>query len=99
MNRRDLQKKIGFITGELLREKGYIAFIDVFMKLGYLSQKDYDAWRMKRVPFLERVIMVLFVDAGERDGEGEVCVFAKCGTRRCALRSVSHRLACEGSRA
>lgn len=58
MNRRDLQKKLGPVTEELLREKGYIAFVDVFMKLGYLDPKDYEAWRMKRVPYLEKVIKV-----------------------------------------
>jgi len=58
MNRNDLQKKLGPITSELLRENGYIAFVDVFMKLGYLDPKDYEAWRMKRVPFLEKVINV-----------------------------------------
>ena len=58
MNRRDLQKKLGPVTEELLREKGYIAFVDVFMKLGYLEPKDYEAWRMKRVPYLEKVINV-----------------------------------------
>ena len=56
MNRRDLQKKVNAITGELLREKGHIALVDVFKKLGYLSQGDYEAWRMKRVPFIEKVI-------------------------------------------
>ena len=58
MNNRELQKKLGEIAGELLREKGYISFVDVFMKLGCLDPKDYEAWRMKRVPFLEKVIKV-----------------------------------------
>ena len=26
------------------------------MKLGYLSQVDYEHWRLKRVPYLERVL-------------------------------------------
>ena len=56
MNRRDLQKKLSIVTGELLRETGHIAFVDVFMKLGYLSQADYEAWRNKRIPFLEKAI-------------------------------------------
>lgn len=56
MNRRDLEKRVNAITGELIREKGHIAFVDVFMKLGYLNQADYEAWRNKRIPFLERVI-------------------------------------------
>lgn len=58
MNRRDLQKKALGLTGELLREKGHIAFVDVFMKLGYLDQQDYKAWRHRRVPYLEKAIKV-----------------------------------------
>ena len=56
MNRKQLESKLGVVTSGLLREKGYIAFVDVFMKLGYLDPKDYENWRMKRVPYLERVI-------------------------------------------
>jgi hypothetical protein len=54
--RRDLERALSPITSELLREKGYIGFVDVFMKLGYLSQSDYENWRFKRVPYLERVL-------------------------------------------
>ena len=58
MNRHDLRNKLSKVTNELLQEKGYIAFVDVFMKLGYLDPKNYEAWRMKRVPCLEKVINV-----------------------------------------
>ena len=27
-----------------------------YMKLGYLDSKDYENWRLKRIPYLERVI-------------------------------------------
>ena len=54
--RRELSKKIAPIGSELLKEKGYISFVDVFIKLGYLSQEDYERWRMKKVPYLEKVI-------------------------------------------
>ena len=58
MNRQHLQTKLGKVTSELFREKGYVAFVDVFMKLGYLAPKDYESWRMKRVPDLESVVGV-----------------------------------------
>ncbi|MCK5801953.1 MAG: hypothetical protein KAI66_03935 [Lentisphaeria bacterium] len=58
MNRQDLEKKVNAITGELLREKGYIAFVDVFIKLGYLDQKGHTAWRGRKVPFLEKILTV-----------------------------------------
>ncbi len=46
------------VTGPLLKKKGYISYVDVFMKLGYLSEKDYEDWRRKRVPYLEKVIKI-----------------------------------------
>ena len=39
LNRKQLQSKLGEITSVLLTEKGYISFVDVFMKLGYLDPK------------------------------------------------------------
>jgi hypothetical protein len=57
-NRRDLERALSTITSELLQEKGYICFVDVFMKLGYLSQSDYENWRFRRVSPLERVLNV-----------------------------------------
>lgn len=58
MNTQQLQSKLNVVTSKLLQEKGYIAFVDVFMALGYLDPKEYENWRMKRVPYLERVITV-----------------------------------------
>jgi len=58
MNRQELQTTLCIVTSELLREKGYISAVDVFMKLGYLDRKDYEAWRSRRVPCLQRVIKV-----------------------------------------
>jgi hypothetical protein len=57
-NRQDLEKALSTITSELLTEKGYICFVDVLMKLGYLSPSDYENWRLKRVSSLERVLNV-----------------------------------------
>jgi len=53
-----------------LKEKGYISFVDVFLKLGYLAKSDYEDWRFRRVlssaniqsgvitPFFEPIIVV-----------------------------------------
>lgn len=57
-NRQDLVRALGTITSELLKEKGFICFVDVFMRLGYLSRADYENWRFKRVSPLERVLTV-----------------------------------------
>ena len=56
MNRQQLQSKLSGVTSKLFREKGHIAFVDVFVELGYLNPKEYVDWRMKRVPYLESVI-------------------------------------------
>lgn len=58
LNRRELERKLSAVTWELLNEKGYVSFVDVFMKVGYLSKADYESWRFKRVPNLEKVIGV-----------------------------------------
>jgi hypothetical protein len=55
-NRQDLERALSTITSELLKEKGYLCFVDVFIKLGYLSKSDYENWRFKRVSPLERVL-------------------------------------------
>ena len=56
LNRQDLERALSTITSTLLKEKGYICFVDVFMKLGYLSHSDYENWRFRRVSCLERVL-------------------------------------------
>lgn len=55
MNRVELKKHVGDIGTLLIREKGYIAPVDVFMRLGLLSVKDYEAWRSGTVPYMEKV--------------------------------------------
>lgn len=56
MNRKQILEKISDATSKLIKEKGFISFVDVFMELGYLDKKDYEAWRMKRIPYLEKAI-------------------------------------------
>ena len=56
LNRRELIKKMNEISSEVLREKGYISFIDILTRMGKLTKDDYEAWRFSRVPYLERVV-------------------------------------------
>lgn|SRR5690554_708022 len=58
MNKKDTARKLSIVTTELLEKHGYISFDDVFIKLGYLDPKDYENWRRKRVPYLEKVIKI-----------------------------------------
>jgi hypothetical protein len=55
LNREDLIKKTEVHAISLLHTKGYISSVDVIMKLGYLSQSDYEKWRLGQVDYLERV--------------------------------------------
>lgn len=57
-NRQDLVRALSAVTSELLKEKGSICFVDVLMKLDYLSKSDYEHWRFQRVSPLERVLRV-----------------------------------------
>jgi len=58
MNRQQIVKKLSKITSALLIEKGYISFVDVLIRMGYISNEDYENWRFKKVPFLEKAINV-----------------------------------------
>ncbi|TCP23468.1 hypothetical protein EV207_13130 [Scopulibacillus darangshiensis] len=56
MNRHQLAKRIKRIMDQTIYEKGYITPVDVFLKLDKLSKQNYEAWRKKRIPYLERVM-------------------------------------------
>jgi hypothetical protein len=56
LNRRELIKKMNEISSEVLREKGYISFIGILIRIGKLTKDDYEAWRVRRVPYLERAV-------------------------------------------
>lgn len=58
MNRQDLEKKLDPILHSLLQTKGYICLVDVFIHLGYLTDKDVANWRFRKVPYLEKSISI-----------------------------------------
>jgi len=41
---------------EILKEGDFVAPVDVFQKMGYLTREKIEDWRFGRVPYLERVI-------------------------------------------
>ena len=55
MNNQDLEKKIKEIVHSATYEKGFVSSIDVLISLEYLKQKDYDAWRLGKVDYLEKL--------------------------------------------
>lgn len=56
MNRNELVKSMSQAATELLHEKGYISFVELLMRMGTLSREDHEAWRNRKVCYLERVI-------------------------------------------
>ena len=56
MNRRELEQAAIAAADRCLKVKGYISIVDVLMELGKLSREDYERWRFRQVPFLERVL-------------------------------------------
>lgn len=58
MSKDEIKRKLGPVTSQLLQRKGYISAVDVFVGLGYLTEQDVEAWRFKRVPYLEKKIRI-----------------------------------------
>ena len=58
LNRNDLIKQMNEASGELLREKGYVCFVDILIRIGKLTKENHGAWLHRKVPYLERVIQV-----------------------------------------
>jgi hypothetical protein len=43
-------------TEDLLREKGFVAPVDLFIRMDLLSPESVEDWRRGRIPYLERLI-------------------------------------------
>ena len=43
-------------TEDLLQERGFVAPVELFIRMDLLSAKSVDDWRRGRIPYLERVI-------------------------------------------
>ena len=56
VNHAELVASMNQASSKLLREKGFISFVDVLIQMGKLTKEDHESWRMRRVPYLERVI-------------------------------------------
>ncbi len=58
LNRHDLIKQMNEASSAVLREKGYICFVEVLIRMGKLTKDKYEAWRFGKVRCLEEVISV-----------------------------------------
>jgi len=55
MNNKDLEKKVKQVVSELSYLKGYVSSVDVLLKIGYITQNDYQNWRLGKIEYLEKV--------------------------------------------
>jgi hypothetical protein len=58
MNNFELEKQINAVISHLVDQKGYICSIDILIRLGYLSQTDYENWRNGKIEYLEKACRV-----------------------------------------
>ena len=56
MNRQELGIKVRHTMNQLVREKGYVSPLDLFLKMEKVSPWLVEEWRCGKVPYLERVI-------------------------------------------
>ena len=59
-----LYPKVVKAVGLLLQEKDEIATVDVLIKMGNLTPKDFELWRKGKVAYLERVFQGSLSKAG-----------------------------------
>lgn len=57
MNNKELDKNVKQFASDLVYKKGYVSSIDVLIKLGYITEKDYQDWRHGKIPYLEKVCL------------------------------------------
>ena len=55
MNNKELEKKVKQVVSELSYLKGYVCSVDVLLKIGYITQNDYQNWRLGKIEYLEKV--------------------------------------------
>lgn len=55
MNNAELKHKVHSAASSILQEKIYISPVDMLMRIGVLSAKDYENWWFGRVLYLEKV--------------------------------------------
>lgn len=58
MNNIDLENKIKNSVLQNINNKGYVCTIDILLDLKYLSNKDYEDWRLGKIKYLEKVCQV-----------------------------------------
>jgi len=55
MSRKKIEQSVRQKATELMEEKGYISPVDLLVKMDRLTSKQVEDWRLKRIPYLERI--------------------------------------------
>jgi hypothetical protein len=56
MNRQQIEAKVKEAVSVLVKKKGYVAPMDIFIYLNYLTEDNHKLWRTGQVAYLERVM-------------------------------------------
>jgi hypothetical protein len=56
LNRQEIHKKVYQTVHQLIGEQGYASPLDVLVRIGKVSPKLVEEWRLGRVPYLERIV-------------------------------------------
>jgi len=58
VNTKTLEEKVKHLVHTIVFEKGFVCSVDILLKLGYLSQSDYESWRFGKIAYLEKACIV-----------------------------------------
>ncbi len=58
LNRADLVKQMNQAASQLLHERGYISFVEVLLRMGKLTNEQYEAWRFRKLSCLASISTV-----------------------------------------
>ncbi|MFA5522839.1 MAG: hypothetical protein WDA24_00630 [Tissierellales bacterium] len=58
MNNEEIIAMVDKSANEIISTKGYIAAVDILIKMDILSYEDYEKWRFGKVPYLEKICKV-----------------------------------------
>ncbi|QHS21682.1 hypothetical protein GWK91_01365 [Virgibacillus sp. MSP4-1] len=56
MSRKKIEQQVRRHAGELIQEKGYASPVDLLVKMERLNLKQVKDWRLKKIPYLEKVM-------------------------------------------
>lgn len=55
MTKKKIEERVYKYATELLVEKGFVSPIDLLIKMDKITSKQVQDWRLKKIPYLERV--------------------------------------------